>query len=668
MKDNYLSEEEIIENFINYIDSSIYDYAVMLDGEWGSGKTFFVKEKLVPAIENREEKLQEDNPDYQKRKVLYVSLYGITDTSEISRLLYVELSHSIDALNERTKSSTGKKIMSWIGVGTKIISDVVRDVGGVNLESAFEKIASNFSLNKYILIFDDLERTSCNINDVLGYINNFVEHDGIKVLLIANEAEINTVSQLENNPDELMVCLQQNLDFQDEENNNGRNTQKGISNGKISLNRLMKRVDLLFERNQAYRRIKEKIVGETIKYHPDFEALISSLIELHIKEDEALYRILMLKKQRLLDIANYYKHYNLRTFLFFLSKLITIRECLNEHLDIVERITDYCFAVSIRFKEGRAIDEWENGSQVGTRAIFDSMDFRNYGLAFKFIDDFIQFGRVNRKEIVKNVEQYIVYEQKSAKLEDDPVNKLRNWWEMDEQKVHVLMKSLIENLQENKYSFKLYPEILNSFASLVSIGFSQEYMDKLFETMKKNIEDAEGDVSLLYRYTSFLGETDKAIFQEKMEELNSLVQTKENRKKDELLVQMLKDPQTWGEKISEYVAMKSRGPIEDRQFIYKLDINRVLRNIEISDARNIELFRYALSDVYSFGNIVDFYASDYPNLLKLYEGIDPENEEYDLIKRKVVKWLKDLIGKKLALLKPEGDRPNVVEESKDFTT
>lgn len=41
-----------------------------------------------------------------------------------------------------------------------------------------------------VLCFDDLERANCDIADILGYINNFVEHDGVKVIIIGNEDEI----------------------------------------------------------------------------------------------------------------------------------------------------------------------------------------------------------------------------------------------------------------------------------------------------------------------------------------------------------------------------------------------------------------------------------------------------------------------------------------------
>lgn len=41
-----LTDEEIINIILKYIDENIYNYAVMIDGEWGCGKTYFVREAL----------------------------------------------------------------------------------------------------------------------------------------------------------------------------------------------------------------------------------------------------------------------------------------------------------------------------------------------------------------------------------------------------------------------------------------------------------------------------------------------------------------------------------------------------------------------------------------------------------------------------------------------
>lgn len=43
-----------------------------------------------------------------------------------------------------------------------------------------------------MLCFDDLERANVDVIDILGYINNFVEHDHIKTIIICNEKELAT--------------------------------------------------------------------------------------------------------------------------------------------------------------------------------------------------------------------------------------------------------------------------------------------------------------------------------------------------------------------------------------------------------------------------------------------------------------------------------------------
>jgi len=85
---------------------------------------------------------------------------------------------------------------------------------------------SNFSF----LIFDDLERCSISIENILGYINGFVESQDLKVVIIANEEEIDT-------------------------------------------------------KQERYRRIKEKLIGKTFEIVPDFlEALKYFLTKLQNQE------------------------------------------------------------------------------------------------------------------------------------------------------------------------------------------------------------------------------------------------------------------------------------------------------------------------------------------------------------------------------------------------
>lgn len=656
----FLSSEEIIEDFINYIEDPIYNYAYMIDGSWGSGKTYFVKKELIPAIEKNEEKKKKDNAEYQEKRVLYVSLYGIKETEEISRLLFLEL-HRIK-LETLSSTKIGKvfqkhktKITTYVGSGAKLISDVAKNFTGADFEGLFNNISTGYSLDNCIFIFDDLERTSCNINDILGYINNFVEHDGIKVLLVVNEKEINTVSQLDINPTELLVCLQNNLDFAFIE----RGDNKKVNNSqKISLDNLMKRVNILFARNQAYKQIKEKVVGITVKYQPSYLCMIKSLAEKHLKKNDILKNIVLNKSEKICEIAMYYEHLNLRTFLFFLSKISTIYECLHEYPQSVEKLIEYTFLVSVKFKSGLNMEEWKETSLFMKKSIYGDLDFRNYCIAFKFIDNFILYGKFNSKEIIEIVELYEELEKRNAENINDPSKKLQNWITLDEVTTKELMDEVLVKMKTNDYSFDSYLHILNSFTTLVSIGFDEKYLSKLMDYMKNNIRNTDEKVELRRWSSTFYSDEDRKLYKIKVEEINKVVMEKENKYREKELEDLISDVNSWGKKIGEYVS--SHKNIVDNSFIYKLDASKILELIDESNTENIEEFRYAIGDFYSFSNISDYYMDDYPNLKKIYDELDIQKSTYDLIKKKTVELLRDLIGRKLDLLKP-----NVIDLDED---
>ena len=122
----------------------------------------------------------------RKRESPYVSLYGIKETEEIPDY-YI---WNYEKLWKIKMTKTGRFLKNtlsdsyMVGPASKIVSDVIKDSEkGIDIENIINKISTGFSLKNCIFIFDDLERTSCNVNDILGYINNFIEHDQVKVLL-----------------------------------------------------------------------------------------------------------------------------------------------------------------------------------------------------------------------------------------------------------------------------------------------------------------------------------------------------------------------------------------------------------------------------------------------------------------------------------------------------
>ena len=43
--------EDLVESILDYIRSDYTDYAIMINGEWGSGKTYFWNHKIRNKIE-----------------------------------------------------------------------------------------------------------------------------------------------------------------------------------------------------------------------------------------------------------------------------------------------------------------------------------------------------------------------------------------------------------------------------------------------------------------------------------------------------------------------------------------------------------------------------------------------------------------------------------------
>ena len=62
--------EEILEVVNEYLRNSQAEYALMIDGEGGAGKTYFFKHSLPELIEYA------NNGKMKRRKCAYVSLYN----------------------------------------------------------------------------------------------------------------------------------------------------------------------------------------------------------------------------------------------------------------------------------------------------------------------------------------------------------------------------------------------------------------------------------------------------------------------------------------------------------------------------------------------------------------------------------------------------------------
>ena len=167
-----------IETYLDYYCelSQAPGFAILLKGKWGCGKTWF--------INKYREKLEK-----QKQKYLYVSLYGMTSFSEIEDTFFQQL-HPV--LSSKGMAITGKILKGLLKGTLKIDLDGdTKDDGSINIQIPEINLPEYLkNTDKSILIFDDLERCQIDIGNLLGYINYFVEHQGLKVILVANEDKL----------------------------------------------------------------------------------------------------------------------------------------------------------------------------------------------------------------------------------------------------------------------------------------------------------------------------------------------------------------------------------------------------------------------------------------------------------------------------------------------
>lgn len=261
---------EHIEDFLKYYSklSNPPHYAVMLKGNWGVGKTWFLKDVMK----------QLNSPNDQARKYLYVSLYGVESFKDIENEFFREL---YPLLSSKGVALTGKITKNIV----EIFNFKVPEVDIADYLTKTEGL---------ILVFDDLERASMDMEALLGYINYYVEHQGYKVIIIANEKELS-----------------------------------GIEGGNTSSD------SKLTEANLRYRRIKEKLIGKTFEVQPQLDLAINNFIE---EIDNISIRNFF--KSNLDLIKDYYRrsgYWNLRH----------LRQALMDFSRLIEVIS-----VEVREKEG----------------------------------------------------------------------------------------------------------------------------------------------------------------------------------------------------------------------------------------------------------------------------------------------------------------------------
>lgn len=641
-----LNDDDIVSIVIKYIDENLYNYAVMIDGDWGCGKTYFVKEYLIDKIEQNETEKKKIDEDYNIKRIVYISLYGVKSVDEVSKQVFME-SYLAKAGKAKGILRKGTEV---VGTLLPVAFDVMKSFTGIDADTDKVSGAVNafLSIKNSIFIFDDLERCDCPVNEILGYINGFVEHEGLKVILVANQKEVGKGAYLKNLELKYLVAANQNIDFEPKSENKKildmyvqRNEQQETPKEEpIGIGIIENRINRLFGQDIMYERIKEKLVGITIYYQPDLQKVFLKLIK-NDNLDDTLQGYLNEKINFFEEYMIGEEHLNLRTFQFFLSKVNDLYKAISKiesegQEAFLKYVMQYCFKVCIAYKSGSLAYSWERNEEysfksIGERDIFGSR------LAFRFVDDFIIKSVLDDKRIKSMIR---IFEDEYIKKSDTFRELDSQWYILEDNEIQQKIQQIFEDLGNNIYDVKEYPRIISRFIELEQVGFSKENTNTVIERMKSNILELKQHINIDNGYGMLQEGENKQRYKEIIEQLQKDIDQHFREHISNTLEDYLNSEDGWGEKLEKYVYNNKTEIYQSSGFLRQINSHKLCEKIKKSKSKDINAFRSCIIALYVRGIMGDGLERDKEFIQELKEEIQKiDTKDFDKIKKMQIDYL-----------------------------
>ena len=446
--------EDLVESILDYIRADYTDYAVMINGEWGSGKTYFWNHK----IRNKIESMQLNGKRY---KTIYMSLYGISNLEEISKKIFIETTQLMDKNLKKYMDSKGQvNIPEYAKTGLDMAN-----LFGVTQNGDKLDYSDFFATDDKVLCFDDLERANVDVIDILGYINNFVEHDHIKTIIICNEKELST--KLKSSNLEMKTFIATYL--LDKEGDLVKKTDKPM------VERIQDTIEYVFDKANDYERIKEKLIGETFEYAPEFNYIINGILMRYEKYSE-LIRFLRENTNLIISTFNKSGTRNLRILKHALNDFKKIFDMVNKSYPntnhrVMQTMLIFTIAISFEIKAGKVTkDKFININSneeykailVSSRVFMDNRQFyikefdNNYYYNFKaeyrffkFIEMYIR-TRIFDMRVFKDNMEVIINTIDTDKLPAYKRLLTEEYWKIADDQFDGVIEEIIEDVKNGK--------------------------------------------------------------------------------------------------------------------------------------------------------------------------------------------------------------------------
>lgn len=455
---------EIDKIISDYLQIENTDYAIMINGDWGCGKTYYLNNdfknlvgRMVVPKSNLNKTTQKIRRFFGKRKrgneegiyykPAYISLYGLSSAEDFYQRVFFGV-----------KGWDNNGVIRFFGVGASKLIEYV----GVSVDGKDAKAITFINTNR-VMVFDDLERIcedKISIKEVLGLINSYSEHDKRKVVIACNEDAF-VGAEVE---DEL---------------------------------------------RKAYKKYKEKSVRFTCNFHSDIAGVYGIVVK-KVKDDS--YRdFLQNDKDRILYVFNIGGRNNLRTLIFFIDAFEQVFDKVNNveyKDDVLYNLMVTILIYTMEYKEGKSADDLKslnpinlsiNTSLLGIKKNNEQDD---YPTAFRkkyseLIDsfvandvfvDFIMDGYLNITELNKEIHN-IDKTVGSRKLKPEGIEfqKLKSYSSLGDDEVLQVVENILGYVDKDNYN--IY-DLMYVYAELVKYDYWHFSGFNLSENIKNRIRES----------------------------------------------------------------------------------------------------------------------------------------------------------------------------------
>lgn len=546
-----MTNQELNSYIKHYLENDKTHSAIMLTGDWGSGKSYYIQHELIPFLNGNGED-----------RCITVSLYGLSSLSELSKNIFLEL---------KTKNKPVKKLRSFIEkimkkrsqeivaygkvVGVTLLKGLFNQ-GGLDLnapDKVMKELYHSVNLSGKLLIIEDAERSQIRLSDLLGYINNLVETDSVKVLVVANEDAI--------------------LNYEDCKPDKDEKTQK-----------------ITTRETTEYLKTKEKTISDTIIFEGDQEAAIRNIIK-EFKNEKLTQYATEESVRKISTLLDNYHCRNLRTFTYACQKTADIYDLLKGEstAEQEECIFFSIIKLSCQIKTG-GFPEWTGSGQLSL-----DLSSESYPL-YRFCYDYIRwqtFNLASAEKAFAEHKKFKLYDRNSDRHDAD-IDILSNFYVHAEEDVLNALKNIEHRLDNAEdipfYTYGQLAIYLVKIHTVLDFDYG-ECKRKMTENIRGLWNDVDGEILFLFGDDSFSDDERSQYTQFQADVVASLNDKRDNKYSF----------QYSPDELSSYyktIATNRANIKNDREFISRFDIDKLIDMFVDCNAEQIHDFRGILFAVY----------------------------------------------------------------------